>query len=107
MGAVSLRMLGGLLVGALMTFSTEASALLFEATIEEDPTQFAITYFYPYASTYTQVDEPYAFDDDPLEAFIHEPFIMKIEVNRMSVRRSMVRPRASFVELMYESTDAI
>ncbi len=90
----------------VMLWADTASALLFEKIIEPDPVvQF--TYFFPYRTTYDFVDDRYAFDDDPLTAFLHEPYIMPIVVNRVQVRRSLVQPRVSFVDKMTQSVDTI
>jgi len=80
-------------------------AELVEKDLGSDPVEF--THFYPYQTSYTQVDERYAFDDDPLTAFVHEPYTMQIEVVRVTVRRSMVRPRTQFVDEMYRSADRL
>jgi hypothetical protein len=53
------------------------------------------------------VDESYAFDDDPLTAFVTMPYFMPIVVERVVVRQTMVMPRTTFVEEMYDSTDVL
>ena len=92
------------IVTTVLSLSATASALLVQ---KSDSGGAAIEYrvYYPYPTTYTYVDERYVFDDDPLTAFTSEPYIMPIEVVRVSERRTMVQPRLSFVHEMYKSLD--
>ncbi len=96
---------GIIAAGVVLLASAEASALLLDKAGSGDA--FELTYFYPYPTSYTYVDDDYAFDDDPLNAFIHEPYFMPVVLQHVTVRRGMVRPRATFVEEMYRSTEAI
>jgi hypothetical protein len=89
----------------VLLVSADASALLMDKTGADD--MFEFTHFYPYPTSYTYVDEDYAFDDDPLEAFINEPYFMPVVLKHVTVRRAMVSPRTTFVEEMYRSTEAI
>jgi hypothetical protein len=93
-------------MGTVVLLATaDASALLIEKVDDEEGLD--LTYYYPYPSSYTAVDERYAFDDDPLKAFVHEPYFMPVVVRRREVRRSMVEPRKTFVHEMVRSTDSI
>ena len=89
--------------------SAPASALLIEKKPDsewpKDPLD--LTYFYPYPTTYRYVDEAFAFDDDPLNAIVPEPYRMRLKVRRVTVRRSMVTPRRNFIKEMYRSVDSI
>ncbi len=91
---------------AVLLAASTASALLIEKAAE-DPGDAQFTHFFPYPTTYDFVDERYAFDDDPLTAFLNEPYIMPIVVTRVQVRRSLVQPRVSFVDKMTQSVDTI
>lgn len=66
-----------------------------------------MSYYYPYPTTFTYVDRRYAFDDDPLRAFAHLPYVMPIAVKHAPRRRAMVRPRTDFVAEMFESAETI
>ncbi len=100
------RALGTLAAGLVLLISANASALLLEK-VGSDNWLGEFTHFYPYPTSYTYVDDDYAFDDDPLTAFITEPYFMPVVVQQVTVRRAMVRPRTTFVEKMYQSTEAI
>lgn len=93
-----------LTVAATLLLSADASALLVQKSDEGGP-EAEYRVFYPYPSAYTYVDERYVFDDDPLTAFTNDPYVMPIEVVRVSERRTMVQPRMSFVHEMYKSLD--
>ena len=92
------------LAATFLAVPSDAHALLFENGIAGED---ELIYHFPYPTTYTYVDQRYAFDDDPLNAFVHEPFFMPVVVKRTSVRRGMVMPRMSFVQEMYKSTDVL
>lgn len=98
--------LSALVAGALLLSSSTASALLLEK-MDPDDGLMVFTHHYPYPTSFSQIDERYAFDDDPLSAFIEMPYFMPIVVERVVVRQSMVMPRTTFVEEMYESTDVL
>lgn len=87
----------------------DASALLLdmEMDIEEASHSDDLVYFFPYRTSYRQVDRRYAFDDDPLSAFAHEPYEWNIKLYRTAVRRPMSGPRTSFVREMSRSTEGI
>ncbi len=89
--------------------ATPASALLIDVEIEFEDTSHSddLVYFYPYRTSYRQVDRRYAFDDDPLSAFTEEPLHWHVEVQHNSVRRGMSQPRTSFVPEMFKSTEGI
>ncbi len=97
--------LGAAALAAMILATSTASALLIDnAPAPDGPVQF--TYHFPYVTSYTHVEPRYAFDDDPLTAFRHVPYIMPIRVRPISERRSMVVPRMSFLPEMYKSTEA-
>jgi len=66
-----------------------------------------LTYFYPFTTSYRQVDPGYAFDADPLTAYVEEPYLMPLVVQHVPVRRSLVKPRISFVEEVAEIGDVL
>jgi hypothetical protein len=99
--------LAAMALWASLLSSAEASALLIEKTEDPRSDPLELTFFYPYPTSYASIDPGYAFDDDPMSALVDEPFTMPIVVERITVRRSMVQVRRSFVEEMYRSTDAI
>jgi hypothetical protein len=99
--------MGCMTVAVVLLSATKASALLIEKTADRHDDPLELTYFYPYPTTYDFVDERFAFDDDPLEAFVQEPYFMPVVVRRHDVKRSMVEPRKSFVYEMVRSTDSI
>ncbi|MBW2456384.1 MAG: hypothetical protein JRI68_17825 [Deltaproteobacteria bacterium] len=105
MGKWSRGTVGIMAAGWVLLMSADASALLLEKAGSGD--LFEFTYFYPYPTSYTYVDDSYAFDDDPINAFVNEPYFMPVVLQHVTVRRAMVRPRATFVEEMYRSTEAI
>lgn len=88
--------------GSLVT--SEASALLLENSAEGGD---ELVYFYPYPTSFRYVDPGYAFDDDPLTAFVHQPYAMPIVVRHVPVRRVLVQPRTSFVQQMTRSTEVL
>jgi len=91
-------------LAATLLVSSPADALLVEkANATDAPSRF--TYFYPYRTSYTDVSDNYAFDDDPLRALVHQPYTLPISIKRVTERRSMVAPRVSFVQEMYKSTE--
>jgi len=96
---------GAMAAACVLLVSANASALLLEKAGGDDPFEF--THFFPYPTSYSYVDDDYAFDDDPLTAFINDPYFMPVVVQHVTVRRAMVRPRTTFVEEMYRSTEAI
>ena len=102
----SRRAVGALATGFILLVSAQASALLLEKA-GGDGGLSEFTHYYPYPTSYTYVDDNYAFDDDPLMAVIKEPYFMPVVVQHVTVRRAMVRPRTTFVEKMYQSTEAI
>ncbi|RLB64881.1 MAG: hypothetical protein DRI90_03495 [Deltaproteobacteria bacterium] len=102
----SRRAIGALATGITLLVTANASALLLEKA-GGDGGLSEFTHFYPYPTSYTYVDDNYDFDDDPLTAFIKEPYFMPVVVQHVTVRRAMVRPRATFVEKMVQSTEAI
>jgi hypothetical protein len=91
-------------IAALMLWSANASALLLEQPGAE---REGFEYFYPYPTSYEFIDDAYAFDDDPLAAFVLEPLVMPIVVQPPSVLRTMVQPRTSFVHEMYTSAERL
>ena len=91
-----------LVTGSLVT--VDASALLLENAAEGGDD---LVFFYPYPTTFRYVDPGYAFDDDPLTAFVHEPYAMPIVVRHVPVRRVLVAPRTSFVHEMARSTEVL
>lgn len=99
------QVLGLAAAAAIVVSTSTASALLIDNTPAPDgPVRF--TYHFPYVTSFTHVEPRYAFDDDPLTAIRHVPYIMPIRVRPISERRSMVVPRMSFVQEMYKSTEA-
>jgi hypothetical protein len=106
MGTWSRRAAGTVAAGFVLLITANASALLLEKVGGDDELS-EFTHFYPYPTSYTYVDDNYAFDDDPLTAFINEPYFMPVVVQPVAVRRTMVRPRTTFVQKMYQSTEAI
>jgi hypothetical protein len=82
----------------------DASALLLENNAENGDD---LVFFYPYPTSFRYIDPGYAFDDDPLTAFVHEPYAMPIVVRHAPVRRVLVQPRTSFVHEMYRSTEVL
>lgn len=89
------------MVASLTT--ADASALLLENSAAEED----LVFFYPYPTSFRDVDPGYAFDDDPLTAFVQEPYVMPIVVRHVPVRRVLVQPRTTFVYEMYRSTDVL
>ena len=85
----------------LLLATSEAFALLSQI----DPGD--LTYFYPYPSIYDDVDDGYAFDDDPLEAVVDAAHVMPLEIRHAPGRQPMVEPRRSFVEEMYRSASSL
>ena len=96
---------GAMAAALVLLISANACALLLEKAGNGDPFEF--THFFPYPTSYNYVDDGYAFEDDPLNAFVNEPYFMPVVLQHVTVRRAMVRPRTTFVEEMYRSTDAI
>jgi hypothetical protein len=94
-----------LAASAIVAASGDASALLIEKALPDDDAPFVA--YYPYPTIFTFVDRGYAFDDDPLTAFVRHAYIMPIVVKHTPARQSMVQPRTSFVEEMLWSADAI
>ena len=90
---------------AVSSATTPAAALLIEKAPAATSTK--LTHFHPYRTSYRFVDPRYAFDDDPLTAFVHEPYFMPVVTRRVDVRRSMVVLRSSFVSEMFRSTNSI
>ena len=84
-----------------------ASAWLLEQAAPAGPDSVQLTHFYPYASSYTQIDEGFAFDDDPLRGLPNAPYIMPIVVQPPPDRQALVLPRMTFVEEMCRSTEAL
>jgi hypothetical protein len=91
---------------ACLLATANASALMLEQP-DTDHERGQYVYFYPYPTTYQHIDDAYAFDDDPLAAFVVEPLVMPIVVKPPSVLRSMVQPRTSFVHEMYQSAEVL
>ena len=98
--------LSGLVACTFLLSTSTASALLLEK-MDPDDGLMLFTHHYPYPTSFLQVDERYSFDDDPLSAFLVMPYFMPIVVEHVVVRQSMVMPRTTFVEEMYESTDVL
>ena len=97
--------LAAMAVVSVCLWAPDASALLLENSAEGGGDE--LVYFYPYPTSYREIDPGYAFDDDPLTAFVHEPYVMPITVRHTPVRRLLVQPRMSFVSEMYRSTDVL
>ncbi len=97
--------LAALVVCAATSVSPRASALLTDKARGDDPMAYTVSY--PYPTSYTYVDEGYAFEDDPLSAFQHEPFIMPIKVKKNNARPVLIAPRMSFVKEMFQSADRL
>ncbi len=80
----------------------DASALLLE---KMDEPVYSI--FYPYPTSFTGADPGYAFDDDPMNAILYEPYSMPLEVFHEQTQPSLVEPRMTFVDEMVQSGDAM
>jgi hypothetical protein len=93
-----------LVVCAATSTSSQASALLLDKA-GDDPVPYTV--FYPYPTSYTYVDEGYAFEDDPLQAFQHEPLIIPIKVKKHNARPALIAPRMEFVKEMFDSAEVL
>ncbi len=98
--------LGTMVAAGLLLSPSTASALLLEK-MDPDDGLMVFTHHYPYPTSFSQIDERYAFDDDPLKALVHIPYFMPFVIDRVVVRRSMIMPRTSFVQEMYNSTNVL
>ncbi len=104
------KLMATALASCVMLCAADAAALRWQVALHADEASSPsddIRYYYPFRTSYRQVDERYAFDDDPLSAFSNEPYEWHIELRRTEVRRGMVNPRTSFVPEMFKSTEAL
>lgn len=90
---------------ALLAMTADAGASETGGTSVVDDVE--LTYFYPYTTSYRQVDPGYAFSPDPLRAFVREPYALPIVVPHVEVRRSLVKPRLSFVDEVARTGDVL
>ena len=61
--------------------------------------------FYPYASTYTNVDQDYAFAADRVQGRVYEPVRLPVREPVRRVVARLMRPRASFARKLSVSAD--